>query len=223
METRRTPYAERQTEFAFASGQFGADELANRRLDVLLAANSQTAREKSVFRTEQEKSAAELMENPWSTAQTFAYFGLLLGVFPPLAMFIKFFSEKGVLRGEDFWIFGVVAIINLISATVGYFSGKMIGRVVVELEKLSWTKMLLISPFVGIVWGILAGGAGGAIVFLIGAIFGAALGAMVGSVALPVFVIFHRWLKKGDSIERKHFLPIGFGIALMIFAFILGS
>ena len=163
------------------------------------------------------------MDDPLSVEKTFAYFGLLLGVFPPLAMFIKFFSEKGIFRGEDVWIIGVVAIINLISAIVGYFSGKLVGKIAFELEKTSWTKMLLILPFIGIFWGILAGGAGGVIVFVVGAVFGAILGAMVGAVALPVFTLFHRLLKKDDQLDRQHFLPVAFGIALIISAFILGS
>lgn len=162
------------------------------------------------------------MKNPLSDEQTFAYFGLLLGTFPPLAMFIKFFSEKGVFRVEDFWIIGVVAVINLISAVVGYFSGKVIGKIVGKVETTSWTNMLLTLPFVGILWGILAGGAGGVIVFVVGAFFGAALGAAVGSVALPTFTLFHRLLKQGDQLDLRHFLPIAFGITFIISAFILG-
>ena len=115
-----------------------------------------------------------------------------------------------------------MAVINLISAVVGYFSGKFIGKTVGELEKASWMKMLFVLPFIGIVWGILAGGAGGIIVFIVGALFGASLGAMVGSVALPIFTIFHRLLKKGDVIDGKLFFPIAFGITLIICAFILG-
>jgi hypothetical protein len=157
-----------------------------------------------------------------SAEKTFAYFGLLLGTFPPLAIFIKFFSEKGIFRTEDFWVLGVIAIINLITAIVGYFSGKAVGKIVRELEKSSWSYMIFSLPFIGILWGIMAGGAGGIIIFVVGAFFGAVLGAMVGSVALPAFTIFHRLLKKGDQFESQHFLPLAFGIALVISAFILG-
>ena len=157
-----------------------------------------------------------------SAAQAFAYFGLLLGTFPPLAIFIKFLSEKGIFRNEDFWVLGVIAIINLITATVGYFSGKIVGKIVSELEKFSWSYMIFSLPFIGLLWGILAGGAGGIIIFVVGAFFGAAFGALVGSVALPAFAIFHRLLKTGDQFDRRHFLPVAFGIALIISAFILG-
>jgi hypothetical protein len=105
---------------------------------------------------------------------------------------------------------------------VGFFSGRVIGRIAFELEKSSWSYMLSALPFIGMLWGILAGGAGGVIIFVVGAFFGAALGAAVGSVALPAFTVFHRLLKRGDELDRKHFLPIAFGITFIISAFILG-
>jgi hypothetical protein len=163
-----------------------------------------------------------MMRHPLSAEKSFAYFGLLLGIFTPSAMFIKFFFGAGNFRSRDFWILGVIAIINLIAAIVGYFSGKLIAKIVVELEKLSWLSMILTVPFIGILWGILAGGAGGVIVFIFGAFFGAFLGASVGSIALPVFAVFHRLLKKGDKFDRRYFLPIAFGITFVISAFILG-
>ncbi|MCY7377448.1 MAG: hypothetical protein LH472_15920 [Pyrinomonadaceae bacterium] len=221
METTRTPTATHRNDFdPFINS--GNDELTLRRLDTLLAVNAENAREKAIFHSEQEKTEASLMPNPLTDKQVFAYFGLLLGIFPPAAIFTRFFVTEGNFRGDDFWIIGVVAIINLISAIVGYFSGKFIGTIVGELEKMSWSKMLFALPFVGILWGIMAGGAGGIIIFIIGAVFGASLGAAVGSVALPAFTIFHRLLKKGDVIDRRHFLPLAFGVTLIICAFILG-
>lgn len=162
------------------------------------------------------------MKNPIAFKDAFAYFGLLLGAFPPAAIFAKFITNAGNFRGEDIWVLGVMAIINLISATIGYFSGKLVGKIVFELEKQRWIYMLLALPFVGILWGIIAGGAGGIIVFVIGAIFGAGFGAAVGAAALPIFSIFHRLLKKGDAIDRRQFLPLAFGVTFIVCAFILG-
>lgn len=198
------------------------DELVLKRLDILLAANAETDRRKSLFRTEREKLEASMMKNPVSIEKTFALFGLLLGSIPSAAMFTRFLIDSGTFRNEGIWILGVVAIVNLITATVGYFSGKFIGRTVSELEKTSWLKMLAILPFVGILWGIMAGGAGGVVIFVVGGFFGALLGALVGSVALPIFAVFHRMLKRGDEIELKHFLPLAFGITFTISAFFLG-
>ena len=222
METARTQTAPHRNDFNPLMNDGGSDDLTLQRLNSLLALNAETALEKATYRSEREKTEAALMTNPLTDRQAFAYFGLLLGIFPPAAMFTRFVISEGNFRNDDFWLIGVMAIINLISALVGYFSGKFIGKTVGELEKTSWTKMLFVLPFIGIVWGILAGGAGGIIVFIIGALFGASLGAMVGSVALPIFTIFHRLFKKGDVIERKQFMPLAFGVTLIICAFILG-
>ena len=222
MESARTQTATHRNDFNPFINDGGSDEITLRRLDTLLALNAETSREKAMFRSERERMEADLMKNPLTEKQAFAYFGLMLGTFPPAAIFARILTDAGSLHGEDYWLIGVLAIVNLISAIVGYFSGKLIGRMVASLEKSSWTKMLLALPFVGILWGILAGGAGGIIIFVVGAVFGAMLGAAVGSVALPVFAIFHRLLKTGEFIDRRQFLPLAFGITLIISAFILG-
>ncbi|CAN5419836.1 hypothetical protein BH10ACI1_BH10ACI1_35660 [soil metagenome] len=198
------------------------DELTRQRLETLLALNAETLREKEMFSSDREKLEAELMTHPISSEKAFSHFGLLLGAIAPASLFIRFLLDSRGFRGEDLWVLGVLAIVNVVSAVVGFFSGKLISKIVINLENTSWTKMILALPFIGILWGILAGGAGGAIIFIIGAFFGAFLGALVGSFALPIFTIFHRLMKKGDQIERKHFLPLAFGITFIISAFMLG-
>jgi hypothetical protein len=197
------------------------DNITDQRLNVLLELNAKTAREKMLYKSDREKQEAGFMRRPLDTSKAFSYFGLMLGTLPPAAIFAKFLSETFTRNGEA-WIIGFILIMNIITAIVGYFSGKLIGKIVKESETYSWQTMILLTPFVGILWGIMAGGAGGAIVFLIGALFGAAFGAMVGGAAIPVFTIFHRLLKKGEMIELKHFLPLAFGITFTICAFILG-
>lgn len=171
-----------------------------------------------MYASDREQLEAELMKNPLSLEKTFTYFGLMLGAFPPAAMFIRVAIE-GKLDG---WVFGVMLIINLISAVVGFFSGKVVARAMRNLENKSWSMMLLAMPFIGLLWGAAAGAAGGVVVFIFGALAGAILGGAVGAAALPVFACFHRWLKKGESIELKHFLPVAFGIVFTICGFIFG-
>ena len=162
------------------------------------------------------------MNNPLETKQAFAYFGLLLGALTPAAMFTRFLIDSRFLQKEDLWILGVLSIVNVVTAIVGYFSGKVIGKIVTEFENYPWWAMISLLPFIGLIWGIVSGGAGGIIIFIFGAIFGAILGGIVGGFALPVFTIFHRILKKGDLIDRKQFLPLAFGITFIICGFILG-
>lgn len=165
---------------------------------------------------------ASLLQNPLDSEKAVAYFGLMLGTLTPAAIFAKFFIEDGAINGSDLWIVGVMAIINLIAAVVGFFSGKLIGKITRELEKASWSLMLMTVPLIGVLWGIITGGASGVIIFVIGAFFGAYFGALVGAAALPVFAVFHRLLKKGDLMARNQFLPVAFGITLVISALILG-
>jgi hypothetical protein len=220
-QKRNTATIDYQTNAALFAERIYA-ELIEQRLDTLQFLNAKTARRKMIFRSEQEKVEAALMKNPLSVENSFAYFGLLLGIFPPAAMFTRFLIDARIFRSEGFWIIGILLIVNLITALVGFFSGKFIGKIVSELEQTSWDKMILALPFVGVLWGFMTGSAGGVIIFVIGAFFGAILGAMVGGFALPVFAVFHRLLKRGDNIDRKHFLPVAFGITFVISAFFLG-
>lgn len=222
METGRTKTITRQADYNPFVNVEETDEITLQRLEALLAVNIETARQKAVYHSEKEKLEAELMENPLTTQSAYANFGLILGIFTPAAIFTRFFMEAGAFRNEDVWIFGLLAVVNLITAVVGYFSGKLIGKMVAGVEKYSWWAMLLLLPMIGILWGIITGGAGGVIILIFGAIFGAWFGAMVGIIALPLFTVFHRLLKKGESIEFKHFLPAAFGVTLSICAFILG-
>ena len=171
-----------------------------------------------MYNSDREEMEAGMMKNPLSLEQTFSYLGLLLGAFPPAAMFIRFAVDGKI----DGWVFGVMFIINLISAVVGFFSGKVVAKMVRLAESTSWTSMLLLLPVIGLIWGIVTGAAGGVVVFFFGAFFGAVLGGIVGGIALPFFTIFHRLLKKGESIELKHFLPVAFGVTFVICGYILG-
>ena len=163
-----------------------------------------------------------MMNNPYSTKKAFGLFGLLLGSIPPATIFGKMIYEGEMLRSDETgWILLFVAV-NVVTAIVGYFSGKKVGQLVTKLEHQTWTTMLLAMPFIGLLWGFISGGAGGILIFLIGAVVGAVMGGMVGAVALPAFATLHRIFKRGDQIESQQFYPIAFGITAIISALIIG-
>lgn len=225
MEYKPTQTASRATNFSSLNlGSESENDLVQARLNKLLAVNAEIEREKKSFRDEQEKLEAELMKNPIATETSLAYFGAMLGLFPPFAIFSRIIFEKFRFPGssDDFWLIPLLLFVNLVCVTVGYFSGKLIGKIVKDLEKISWTKMLLATPFIGILWGLMTGAAGGVFIFVIGAFVGAVIASAIGSLALPAFTIFHRLLKKGEMIEEKHFFPIALGVTGIITAFILG-
>ncbi|MEP7074329.1 MAG: hypothetical protein ABI878_00850 [Acidobacteriota bacterium] len=221
MAFSNTQTVSRQPHLSEVDFSIDDDEPARRRLDVLLAATAETARIKRSFQNDAEEFEASLMRRPLSSKQAFSYFGLMLGVFTPATMFGRVFLNNGMPPNES-WVIGILLIINVVSAVVGYFSGKLIGHMVSAAEKYRWPTMLTLLPLIGILWGIMAGGAGGFIVFIVGSFFGAILGAAVGAVAVPAFTLFHRLLRRGDMIETKHFLPLAFGVTFAICSFILG-
>lgn len=222
MDSGNTHTQTRKTDNIALENYQHTGELTLQRLDALLGLNAETAREKALFKSESEKTEAELMINPIAINKAFPYFGLVLGVFTPAAIFTRFLMDAGNFRGEDSWVLGVLAVVNLVTAVTGYFSGKLIAAMIEKIENYSWLSFAFLLPLIGILWGIMSGAAGGAVILIFGALFGALFGAAVGCAALPVFAIFHRLLKKGEFIELKHFLPLAFGVTFTICAFILG-
>ena len=206
-------------EFANCFGDDGND--TQTRLNALLALNRETTRENSVYRNENERFEASLIKNPLTIEKAYSYFGAMLGLFPPFAIFSKVLFDSPNRQPEVIVVL-LMLLMNVTCVIAGYFSGKLIGKFIAKVEKMSWSKMMLILPFIGILWGILTGAAGGVFVFIIGALFGAIIAGMAGGVAIPTFTIFHRLIKKGDLIEEKHFFPIALGITCTITAFILG-
>lgn len=164
-----------------------------------------------------------MMSNPMTVEKAFSLFGLMLGAIPPATIFSKWIFEAGTIGSNETGLILLLMLVNIVSAVTGYFTGKIVGKIAFEVEKLSWHWMILTLPFIGLFWGIISGGAGGVFIFIIGAIFGAMVGGAVGTFALPAFTILHRIFKKGDKIESKHFYPIAFGITFVISALILGT
>lgn len=222
MEQRKTRIADNRTD-EFSSNEYktAGDSDDNQRLNQLLRLNAETIRAKENFKSEFEQFEVDLMKNPLNAQQAFAYFGLMLGSIPQLTT-IATIIYKLPPHGDFGGIIAFGLVITLITSVVGYFTGKRVGITVSNLEEDSWTKMILLTPFVGLLWGLITGGAGGVIVFIIGAIFGGIVGGAVGFAALPVFTVFHRLLKKGEFIETNHFLPLAFGIIFIICGLIVG-
>jgi hypothetical protein len=204
---------------------FDDENDVNQRLEQLLQINAETERKKSMFRNNLEEVEAQLIKKPITTQKAFQLFGALLGTFPPMTLFGMFLAN---LANEtrphpmDNWIIPLLLLVNCVCALTGYFSGKLIGKMVAETEKWNWIYMLLVLPFIGIFWGIMTGGAGGVFIFVIGAFFGAIIASAVGSVGVTTFTLLHRWLKKGDVIESNKFIPIAVGITATICALFLG-
>ena len=193
-------------------------DTTHERLAQLLKANSEIEKQKRMFRSDAERRDAEMMLRPMDVKQVLSGFGLLLGTLPPAAILAKMFMlSPGGARLP--WIIPIlIVLLNVTTAAVGYFSGKVAAILVEKVERASLSRIALLTPLIGFGWGAVCGAAGGVFMLIIGAFFGAFIGGFVGAVALPIFVFFHLLLKRGNLIDRRHFLPVAFGITLTICA-----
>lgn len=193
------------------------------RLEILLTENEKFAKKRAKNFTAREAQEMALIKNPIDATQAFAVLGLLTGSIPTTAIFLKLLlegsggMEPAAMALAIFVVFSVAA-----TSAAGFYSGKLVGQIVSDLERRPWIVMLAALPFVGAVWGLLSGAAGGFILFGFGALVGGTIGGIVGSAVLSSFGVLHRILKKGDTMERSQFIPVAFGITVAVAAFILG-
>lgn len=168
-----------------------------------------------------------LIERPITTEQTYAIFGMLLGVFAPQAVFIKLFGfglGGGVLNMDAAGgvLFFLCVFMNIVCCLMGYAIGKAFSKAALKLEHKSWIGMFLLMPLLGAGWGSITGAAGGFFFLGVGAFFGIAVGIPIGSLGFLMLAILHRLLERGGMIETRHFLPIVFGVTAIITSLILG-
>ena len=65
------------------------DSIVEQRLARLLELNKETLRDRTIYSSERERIEASLMTRPIDSKKTFAYFGLIIGCFPPFRRFSK--------------------------------------------------------------------------------------------------------------------------------------
>lgn len=162
------------------------------------------------------------MRRPVDARRAFALFGLMLGLFPPAAIFIKLFGYGLSGYNTSALLFIVCLLMNFTCAGVGYVMGAGLSRSIENLERDSWTTMLVLSPLVGAAWGAVTGGGGGLLFIGIGAIAGCLFAVPIGALSFGTFAPLHRLLARGGMIDARHFWPLSSGVALLAAALILG-
>ena len=168
-----------------------------------------------------------IMSNAIDTEKALSYFGFAIGFLGPISIVLKILLNIRSSAQESFVFSMIVLVIGCavtaVTASVGYVTGKTVGRAVRRIEEYPLPLMLLVSALLGLGWGIFTGAAGGLLIFFVGAIWGGIVGGIAGALALPPFVLIHRYLKSGDLIERSKFAPIAAAILLSLCAFLLGA
>ena len=161
------------------------------------------------------------MRHPISPEKAYGLTGLLLGALPPAAIFARLFGYglgggSLAINPAEGVIFFLCAIMNVVCCLMGYGMGSVVGRYAPKLERNSWIRMLLLLPLLGAAWGAVTGLTGGFIFFGIGALFGAAFGIPVGLFGFLMFAVVHRTLERGGMIDKRHFVPLACGLAMII-------
>lgn len=193
------------------------------RLQWLLTANQRDYERQQLCRTACEEQAAALLRRPLDYPQAFARFGLLLGTFPPAALFGRAWYQlaaNGDNNSPLLWC--LVGAMNLLCAWVGYLMGRHAGVFAAKLRDTHWLKALPAYALIGFYWAAVTGAAGGALFFGFGALFGPFFALPVGLLAFMLFAPLYRLLENGGMMESRQFWPLASGIAMTLAALILG-
>jgi len=161
-----------------------------------------------------------LMRRPFAAQQAYARFGLLLGTFPPAAIFLKI-TAGGFSRAEYGFIY-LLLFMNIICALAGFYFGSWLGRLAASAEDSHWLVTLVGAPCLGFLWGLTTGAVGGLPLFVVGALGGAVCAAPVGALAFALFMPLHRLLARGGMIDARHLWPLACGVVAVVTALILG-
>ena len=165
---------------------------------------------------EQEHERVIVMRQPLTTEQAYRLFGTFLGLLPPFAYFERFLAERHGY--EVVWAVLICVAMNVICGLVGRWFAGHLGRGVRDPAARSRLGFFFLVPAMALAWSVVTGGAGGALVLGVGAIFGAYVAAPVALVGFSAFAILHRLLSRGGMIEERHAWPLAFGIPLTIAA-----
>lgn len=198
-----------------------SSQSSNVTIDWLTTALAREEARRRLTGTPAEEREMLLMRRPIETRKAFARFGMLLGLLPPAAIFWRMSGGEMFFARSDFgWLILFLAM-NIVCCLVGRAMGSQVGKHIDDLERDSWSLMLLVAAGLGLWWAIVTGAAGGVLAFGVGAIFGIVFAAPVGLLAFMLFTPLHRSLARGGMIDARHFWPLAFGIVGTITALIL--
>lgn len=174
-------------------------------------------RRRVLSRRGDEGAQAMAMSQPLTTPEAFAWFGTLLGLFPPAAIFTRAFTSSG--SGDArFNIFLFSLAMTVICCAVGRVMGRYLGGRFGNPRDRAWHLTLLSALALGVFWAVVTGAAGGVVVFGIGALVGPVFSVPVALVGFPAFMLLHRLLSRGGMIEERHLWPLAFGVPCVIAA-----
>ncbi len=173
-----------------------------------------------LWRDARKREELLLMRRPVEAKRAYATFGLLLGSFPPAAIFFK--MSGGGLGVHQSGLIYLFLLMNIACALAGLFFGSKLSRLTAAAEDSPWLVTLVGAPCLGFLWGAATGAAGGVLAFGVGALLGAICAVPVGALAFALFLPLHRLLARGGMIDARHLWPLACGVVAIVTALILG-
>ena len=125
------------------------------------------------------------------------------------------------LNESELMYVALCVAMNAACCAVGRKFGGHLGRKAGDPRSRPWLEFAFCPLFMGLLWGLVTGGLGGALFFGVGAVFGALIATPVALAAFPVFALLHRLHSHGGMIEERQIWPLAFGVPLTIAAMIL--
>jgi hypothetical protein len=192
-----------------------------RQLEAAIAAAEQRAQR---FRDTREETEMLMLRRPLTSERAYQLFGLLLGTFPPAAIVLRFAmlsQNRGSGLESLFFVLLFGLPMTIICALMGRFMGRRLAPMMDRAEHRHWRATIFTAIAAGFLWACATGAVGGAVVFIIGALFGLVWALPFGLAGFLLFAICHRLLARGGMIDARHFWPVAGGIALASAALIL--
>jgi hypothetical protein len=172
-------------------------------------------------RREAEEQAALLMQNPQPLVAAYGWFGLLLGLFPPAAIFCRFFKFGLEDSNRLIWA-SMFAVALAVCGAIGRLTARFAAQSIAEPRRYHWLQLFLLAVLLGSFWGIVTGAAGGAVFFGVGSLAGILFAVPIGVAAFPLFALLHQQLSRDGMIEESLMWPLAFGLPLLVTAAVLG-
>jgi hypothetical protein len=172
-----------------------------------------------------EDEAADFALAPaFAPAEAYKRFGALLGLLPPAAIFWHILSHafSAATERDNLMLPFVLCLgMGAVCCVVGKYMGAYAGRLLGDPRRHSRAGLVFKSMLLAVLWAVLTGGAGGAVCFGFGAIFGAVFALPVALAAFPVFAVLHRLHARGGMIEERSLWPLAYGVPGVAAALIL--
>ena len=132
----------------------------------------------------------------WEPVLAYGLFGWLLGTLTPGLCALLLLGNFSLSNQNDRNVGGIMLLVVGLCSGVGGFAGGMIGVIMKYMRSVHTVVPIIAAPFLGTIWGVVAGGVGALPIMIIGALFGAIIAGVVGAFGFGVFGLIYEPLAR---------------------------